>query len=161
MGKHDFIIDSLGALGADLIFHKAAIRPGKPICFAQFSQMEGRPVFFGLPGNPISTAVGLRFFVEPYLRALLGLAVEEGVSVTLENGMEKPSGFRCFYKGRAKVSKGIAAVEILQGQASYVVSSLLEANCWAILEEDAERVAPGSTIRIFPLNNSFEKGLWS
>lgn len=48
MGSRDFIPASLGAAGARLLFHKAAIRPGKPILAARLC--EGA-LFVGLPGN--------------------------------------------------------------------------------------------------------------
>ncbi|MDE2511399.1 MAG: molybdopterin molybdotransferase MoeA, partial [Elusimicrobia bacterium] len=69
MGAADYVPETIGSLGANIFFHKTAIRPGKPGLFALFKR---GPFFFGLPGNPISTVVGLRFFVEPCLREMLG-----------------------------------------------------------------------------------------
>src|SRR5690606_18514572 len=80
MGRYDFIPDALRKLGATIHFHKVAIRPGKPLLFAT---LPNGALFFGLPGNPASSAVGLRFFVEPALRAMLGLAPERALRLPL------------------------------------------------------------------------------
>jgi molybdopterin molybdotransferase len=159
-GKHDFVVEALKEVGAVVHFHKAAIRPGKPICFAEFP--EEKAAFFGLPGNPVSTVVGFRFFVEPYLRARLGLGMERGVGASLDKDAKKPEGLRCFYKGRAYLtSDNEIQVEILEGQASYVVSSLLSANCWVVLPEEGSSVFAGSRVQIFSLDYSFRKGILS
>ncbi|MGK5082188.1 gephyrin-like molybdotransferase Glp [Bdellovibrionota bacterium FG-1] len=158
MGKYDFVTEVLEKIGARIAFHKAAIRPGKPICVAEFEEGRG-PVFFGVPGNPVSTAVGLRFFIDPYLRTLCGLEPEVGSSAILAREVRKPRGLRCFFKARTQVHKGTLGVEVLRGQASYVVSSLLEANAWVVLPEDVEQLTPGSELSIYPLHHSFSESL--
>ena len=70
MGRYDFIPDSLRKLGAEILFHKVAIRPGKPILFAKFTNGT---FYFGLPGNPVSAAVGLRFSCSHSLENCKGL----------------------------------------------------------------------------------------
>ncbi|MCP6188353.1 molybdopterin-binding protein, partial [Klebsiella pneumoniae] len=37
MGRYDFIPSTLAALGADVLFHKVRIRPGKPILAARLA----------------------------------------------------------------------------------------------------------------------------
>ncbi|NUM89574.1 MAG: molybdopterin molybdotransferase MoeA [Bdellovibrionales bacterium] len=144
MGRHDFVTDAILAEGATIHFHKAAIRPGKPICYGQI----GAAAFFGLPGNPVSTAVGWRFFVVPYLRAFLRQKPEQGATVRLAKAVRKPAGLRCFYKG--KVSRGEG--EVLEGQASYVVSTLLDANGWMVLPEEGESLPAGAEVSVFSLS---------
>lgn len=159
-GKHDFVVEALKEMGARVHFHKAAIRPGKPICFAEFP--DEKAAFFGLPGNPVSTVVGFRFFVAPYLRARLGLGMDRGVEASLDKDAKKPEGLRCFYKGRAYLtSDNKIQVEILEGQASYVVSSLLSANCWVVLPEEGSSLLGGTRVQIFSLDYSFRKGILS
>jgi molybdopterin molybdotransferase len=161
MGQYDFVADVLSQMGARTLFHKAAIRPGKPILVAELGASHGRALFFGVPGNPVSTAVGLRFFADPYLRATLGLARENPIRAVLSREISKPEGLRCFFKGRARLSEKGLEVEALKGQASYVVSALLEANCWVVLPESGDHVAAGDIVEIFPLHNSFEAGVLS
>jgi molybdopterin molybdotransferase len=148
MGKYDFIKDSLLELGAELHFHKVAMRPGKPLLFAEW---RNGPVWFGLPGNPVSSVVGWRFFIDPYIRALRGQGLEQTSSARLVNGYKKPAGLACFLKAYAEVVDGIQRVQILDGQGSYMLSPLLLANCWAALDSEAEYLAEDSLIKVYPL----------
>lgn len=148
MGEADFIPAALKSLGAEVVFHKVAIRPGKPVFLARFPK---GPVFFGLPGNPISTVVGLRFFVEPFLRELLGRAPEPGLRSRLVAPVDKPQGLRCFFKARRSDD---GRVEILPGQASFQIHSLLSADCWAVLPEAGVRLRKGAEVDFYPLLES-------
>lgn len=69
-GDADFVPEVLMKAGAKKIFHKVAIRPGKPIWFGRF---EKGPVVFALPGNPFSTFVTFKLFIESFLRKSFGL----------------------------------------------------------------------------------------
>src|SRR5690606_35974198 len=54
VGDADFVREILSEMG-EIDFWKVAIKPGKPFAFGQL----GRAVFFGLPGNPVSSMVTL------------------------------------------------------------------------------------------------------
>ncbi|MCM2279945.1 MAG: molybdopterin molybdotransferase MoeA [Oligoflexia bacterium] len=149
MGVHDFVPAVLERLGARIHFHKVAIRPGKPLLFAELP--GGGPLFFGVPGNPVSSAVGLRFFVVPALRALQGEAPEKPTLARLEASSRKPDGLRCFYKARLAEAEGRLQVSALPGQASFKVSPLLRSNAWVVFEEPGAEVPGGSLVSVFPL----------
>ena len=150
MGRHDFVPDALRGLGARIVFHKVAIRPGKPLLFAR---LAGGELFFGLPGNPVSSAVGLRFFVEPALRAMLGLAPERPLLVPLAAAAQKKPGFRFLQKARvALASRGQLQVQLLAGQESFRIQPLLSANAWAVLDEDAVQVPAGTPVAVYGLD---------
>ncbi|MDQ3038770.1 MAG: molybdopterin molybdotransferase MoeA [Pseudomonadota bacterium] len=150
MGRHDFVPDSLRALGATIVFHKVAIRPGKPILFAR---LPGGQLYFGLPGNPVSSAVGMRFFVEPVIRKLLGQRTEQGLRLPLAEPVSKKVGLRCFFK--AHVGLDTAArlrVHVLQGQESFRIRPLLAANAWAVLDAARDGYAAGDEIVVYGLD---------
>ena len=153
MGKYDFVATVLRDLGAEICFHKTAIRPGKPLLFARL----GKTAFFGIPGNPVSTAVAIRFFVEPYLRALLGQQPEFGQLMTLKNGIKKPDGLRCFFKAQCFLSGENSTVEVLVGQESFKVSPLLAANAWVVLPEAGSWVEAGEKVRVFGMHSWGQK----
>jgi len=69
-GDADFVPEVLLKAGAEKIFHKVAIRPGKPAWFGKFAN---GPVVFALPGNPFSTFVTFKLFIEEFLVACFGL----------------------------------------------------------------------------------------
>lgn len=153
MGKYDFVATALRDLGAEILFHKTAIRPGKPLLFARF----GKTAFFGVPGNPVSTAVAVRFFVEPYLRALRGEQPEVGQLMKLKNGIKKPEGLRCFFKAKSVLDGDNSSVEVLPGQESFKVSPLLAANSWVVLPEAGSWVEAGEKVRVFGLHSWGQK----
>ncbi len=147
-GKWDFIPSALKMLGADIIFHKVAIKPGKPIIFAKLN----KTYILGLPGNPISMVVGVRFFLYPLLCALQQTAVDQPLIARLQADISKPKELRCFYKAVLHIDDGVAKVDILKGQESFKISSLLAANCWAILEENNAHYQASDFIKIYPLH---------
>lgn len=67
MGKYDFVEEVFRDHEVELHFDKVAMKPGKPTVFGS----HGRTFVFGLPGNPVSTAVSFRLFVHPLIRFLL------------------------------------------------------------------------------------------
>jgi molybdopterin molybdotransferase len=68
VGDRDFVREAVEALGARLDFWKVNMRPGKPLTFGRV----GERLFFGLPGNPVSSMVTFELFVRPVLRRLGG-----------------------------------------------------------------------------------------
>jgi molybdopterin molybdotransferase len=149
MGTHDYVTSSVRDLGGQIIFHKVAIRPGKPILFAKFPQ---GPALFGLPGNPVSTVIGVRFFLEPFLRTLLGRKLEAAAWVPLAASVKKPRGLRCFFKAKVTLGNQGPRVHLVPGQLSFMISPLLASNAWAILPEEVSEVAEGSPISCYPLH---------
>lgn len=147
MGRYDFIPATLDALGACTLFHKVRIRPGKPILAARLATGER---VFALPGNPASTAVGLRFFVEPVLRAMLGLPVEPGIELPLAAPYRKRVPLRMHLKARVVAGEGgRLAVQVLDGQESFRIRPLLAANAWAVVAAEVEALEAGDSVRVF------------
>jgi molybdopterin molybdotransferase len=68
VGAHDLIRPVLAEAGMALDFWRIAMRPGKPLLFGRL----GRLRVLGLPGNPVSSMVGAKLFLEPLLRRLAG-----------------------------------------------------------------------------------------
>ncbi|HIH2763418.1 MAG TPA: molybdopterin-binding protein [Candidatus Azoamicus sp.] len=83
-GKSDFIPKILRFLGIEILFHSVNIKPGKPILFAKFKKFI---FFFCLPGNPISTIIGVRFFLYTFLTTLLGQNIEEPIKLNIKNNI--------------------------------------------------------------------------
>lgn len=151
MGQHDFVKSALKQLGAEIHFHKCAIRPGKPILFASFLVQGKLRYFFGVPGNPVSTAVGLKFFVMPFLDNITGRHQESQVLLPLIHEVNKPDGLRCFYKAEKINDSGEIKVRVMSGQASFMVSPLLTANAWVILPEEGHSISAGSKVEVIDL----------
>ena len=148
-GRMDFVPEVLRGLGAEILFHKVAIRPGKPLLFAR---MPNGTLIFGLPGNPMAVAVGWRFFVVEAIRLMLGQQPATCSAARLVNGAGSRAGLRFFAKARSAVTAaGELEVEVLGGQESFKISPLMQANCWAIFTETDEQCMAGDQILIAPL----------
>ena len=154
MGRHDFIPQSLRELGAEIVFHKSKIRPGKPIIFAVLKANENRkkPVYyFGLPGNPVSANIGFRFFIMPLINKWMGRAQETSTKAVLQADITKKHDFKMFYKAYAEHVDGQLQLHILQGQESFKIKPLTEANCWAVFAETQYITKKGALVDIFPM----------
>ncbi len=159
MGKHDFVKSALEKMGAEIVFHKVAIRPGKPLLFAKFAHVP--TVVFGVPGNPISTAVGLRFFISPYLRARFGLPAEQPQRARLVNGVaKKPEDLKCFFKGSLRATENGLEATLFKGQASFMISPFLVSNSWLVFPEALAKIEVGQTVEVFSLNHEWQGGEW-
>ena len=87
MGDFDFIPEIVEAIGGRVLFHKVAVKPGKPTLIADF---DGRWLI-ALPGNPVSTLVGYFLYIRRILSLMTGIPYQpqtaqatlaEDVSVT-------------------------------------------------------------------------------
>ena len=67
--RFDYVPRIMQALGVEVVFHKVAQRPGKPMWFG--TQADGKAVF-ALPGNPVSTLVCFTRYVLPAIAHGLG-----------------------------------------------------------------------------------------
>lgn len=69
MGEFDFIPGTLEKLNVKKEFHKAAIKPGRPLWFGSREDC----FVFGLPGNPVSTYILFEVFVKHLIWHYCGL----------------------------------------------------------------------------------------
>ncbi|MBC7466977.1 MAG: molybdopterin molybdotransferase MoeA [Bdellovibrio sp.] len=149
MGQFDFVAEGIKKLNAEIFFHKVAIRPGKPLLFARFK--EG-PILFGLPGNPVSGVVALRFFIDPFLRELYGMSPELPLRARLASKTNKPEGLSCFFKSHVTMGSGGVISTVLPGQMSFMVSPLLKSNAWTVFTESNCEVSAGAQVDIYPMH---------
>jgi molybdopterin molybdotransferase len=93
MGQYDFVPDVLGKLGAEIVFHRIAQRPGKPMWFGL--SRDGKPLF-ALPGNPVSTLVCLTRYVLPALRQACGEEATSTENAVLTRDVSLPADLTLF-----------------------------------------------------------------
>jgi len=137
MGTEDYVPAVFTSLGIDKVFHKVAIKPGKPIWFGKKDQS----FVFGLPGNPVSTLLGWLLFIRP----LLGLPAKK-LWLPLSEDIQSSMALSRFLK--AKLSG--KTVTPLCSQDSYQVSSLLDTDCFIRLPAHSTANA-GDLVEVFLL----------
>ena len=152
-GKFDFVPNVIKNFSLSNYFKSVAIRPGKPVLFAKFKGKH--KAFFGLPGNPMSSAACFRFFVYPYIVNLLNLDEEAPIKAILKNAFTKKKNFVRFAKSKLSATKnGRIEVEILKGQESFRIKSFVKSNIWALLPAGKSKFKKGEIVDCFLPNHS-------
>jgi molybdopterin molybdotransferase len=149
VGDADYTKDVLAELG-EINFWKIAMKPGKPFAFGRL----GRGWFFGLPGNPVSTAVTYHQLVVPGLRYLAGetLAPQPTLSAIAGHALKKQPGRTDFQRGILSSSNGINSVISAGLQSSGVLSAMAQANCYIYLHAEQDSVAEGTRVSVIPFD---------
>src|SRR5690606_1602231 len=95
MGERDYVHQAVKESPLKTVFHKVAIRPGKPVLLAAGPQK----LVFGLPGNPVSAFVTFELFVRPAVRKWSGFERPflPRVKATLRNELRQKPG-RLFFR---------------------------------------------------------------
>lgn len=132
-GKYDFIPKTLKKLGIQILFHSVNIKPGKPLLFAKY---KTHIYFFCLPGNIISSIIGFRFFIYPFLIYFLKQEFEKPIKAKLLNGLNFKITKQSFYKGYSYLKSGKLYVKILKNQESFKIQPLLHSNCFVFLKKN-------------------------
>ncbi len=148
-GKADHIKEALSALG-QVGFWRIAIRPGRPLAFGFIDNA----LCFGLPGNPVAVMVTFLQIVAPALRAAAGESrfrpppeVEARCTVRLR---KKPGRVE-YYRALLERDENDALVVRDTGRSgSGLLHTMSDANCFIVLPEESETIAPGSTVRVQP-----------
>jgi molybdopterin molybdotransferase len=164
-GAHDIVLTSGGVSVGDHDLVKAVLRDAGNIDFWQVAMQPGRPVavgriggahFFGLPGNPVAAMLTFHLFVRPALWKLAGrgrLDVPAFHAVSVE-AMRKKRGRREFKRGLLTYAGNRWEVRTTGPQGSGILTSMTEANCLVVLEEDAGDVAAGDVVCVEPFATS-------
>ena len=115
-----------------------------------FAKFNKNKVFFGLPGNPISSAACFRFFVLPLIYSSLGVTPQSPINAKIKNDFYKKKQFTRFIKGNLTFSsKGNAIFEIYKGQESYKIKPFTESNAWGLLPSGKDHFKRGDYIECF------------
>ncbi|HUV13510.1 MAG TPA: gephyrin-like molybdotransferase Glp, partial [Acidobacteriota bacterium] len=141
MGDRDYVHMVIKDSDARVVFHKAAIKPGKPVLFAR----RANQVILGLPGNPVSSFVTFELFVRPAARALSGW--KQGglprVTARLEAAVSHKPG-RLFFKPALLSFEGRGfAVTPIETKGSADLVAFRKANSLLMVPADATHLDVG------------------
>ncbi|MEP6995123.1 MAG: molybdopterin-binding protein, partial [Acidobacteriota bacterium] len=130
--------------GFEILFHGVAIRPGKPIAFGR----RGGTLWFGLPGNPVSTSVCFHVFVRTALDLLEGADPPGPRSVRARLESEIPiRGRRETYRdARLEFVDGEARVSPLESRGSHDLAAHARANALIRIPPETDRLAAGTLV---------------
>ena len=160
VGDYDFVRSCVESMGA-LTHYKVAMKPGKPVCFGHLDRHNrGRALFFGLPGNAVSSFVVMTELYLPVIHLLIsghhvGYAAQQ-VAIVDTDIRRRP--------GRLEFQRGVLRREVtdtgtpqwrvsaFSSQDSHRVLGLAQANCTIRIPANVEHIRAGAEVMvsIFP-----------
>jgi molybdopterin molybdotransferase len=174
VGPYDVVRSAFEPFGS-IDLWRVAVQPGKPFAFGRRRLEDetgaepgtAETLFFGLPGNPVSTFVTFELFVRPALRRLAGLPDAELARpvdrAILLDAVTKDAGRRAFIRVVAdrdpttrtpiRDEMGRVRVRLAGGQGSHVLSALAAAEALAVIPEDGPTRPAGSAVDLIWLGS--------
>lgn len=160
VGDYDYVDRVLGELGGTLHIRAVAVQPGKPLTFATFAAAPDRaPLYFGLPGNPVSALVGFWRFVEP---AILKLSGRSGgwlpvFMPAIAGSALSAGGARETYLW-GQLSPGPSGLEFTLAAGSRSSGNLINlagANALAVVPRGQRQIAAGEAVQVMLVGKIF------
>jgi molybdopterin molybdotransferase len=166
VGPYDVVKTAIESIGR-IDLWRVAVQPGKPFAFGTADRPGGgAPVLlFGLPGNPVSSAVTFELFVRPAVRRLAGRhdllrPVDRAI---LGDPVTKSHGRRAFIRVLAerdgsgspvRDERGRVRVRLAGGQGSHVISALAAADALAVIPEADDSLGAGAEVALWWLDRA-------
>lgn len=150
VGEADYTREILEEYG-NVAFWKLAIKPGKPLAFGKLPNC----IFFGLPGNPVSSAVTFEQIAAPALEYMAGCKKDEAIMfpAIARSVFKKRAGRADYQRAHYFVDEAQQlCVENSGSQSSGVLSCFRVSNCYAVLEKERGSVSEGEMIKILPFS---------
>lgn len=150
MGRHDYILQGMQNLGAELLIRKIRQKPGKPFTLTRFNDT----LFFHLPGNPVSAIFTAEYYVRKAIYNILGLPQREQ-KLRSANLLSNHRGEKTlFITGSLEIdsshnvsvrSDGVMKSHLMQ----------LYRNCDLYIRIDPEtEVSPGEPVEVIPFTTT-------
>lgn len=144
VGDRDFVKGAVEKQGT-LHFWRVAVRPGKPLAFGTVRDV----LFWGLPGNPVSSLVTFELFARPALRKMGGFSdvSRRMVPVRLMQPIQHEPGRREFVRAHVVWNPDKSEYEATPtgAQGSHRLMSLVSANALVIAREERGDYQAGET----------------
>ena len=148
VGDHDLVKQVFAEIG-QIKFWKVKIKPGKPIAFGRVGT---RTHFFALPGNPVSSLVTFKLFVEPALYAWHhGQVPVLELTATAANSFRRTPGRMEFLRARLWSENGALQAEALKGQGSHMLGPIRDTNSFIRLPAESDGFGAGEPVTVLPL----------
>lgn len=156
VGEHDYVHRVLKEAPLETVFHKVAIRPGKPVLLA-----TGRgKLAFGLPGNPVSAFVTFELFVRPAVRKWSGAEHPflPQAKATLCDELRQKPGRLFFRPGRLAFKNDRFEVTGIATKGSADLVGFAQANALILMPADVSCLPAGSQVKVLLLERFFLDG---
>jgi molybdopterin molybdotransferase len=150
-GVKDLVPGVLTELGVQEHFHKVRMKPGKPLWFGTREADGRRTLVFGLPGNPVSTYVSFKLFVEPTLKALASAEYDvqaHGATYPVTAPFRHRGGRPTYHPSLMVMSPDdqIPSLQLLDWKGSADLATLTRAEFLAVLPAGDYELAAGDRV---------------
>ena len=147
-GKYDLVEQVLTGFAAEFFFDGVLIQPGRPLLFGRATGT----LFFGLPGNPLSTMVTFELFVRPCLRLLAGedFGPSPLLRARLGQDLRRKPGLTAFLPASLEGSYHDPVVSPVEWKGSGDIASLTRTNCYLVFPAEMEQVKAGEWVSVLP-----------
>ncbi len=142
-GRYDLSKQVMAELG-DVTFSKVAMQPGMP---QAFGTIDGIPVF-GLPGNPVSSAVSFEVLVRPAIKRMQGRSDlnRPRVIARLAEDVRSPEHKVSFLRVRLQKGQDDWLASTTGAQGSGILRSMVLADGLAEIPADRTAMSAGETV---------------
>ncbi|MBI3776721.1 MAG: molybdopterin molybdotransferase MoeA [Gammaproteobacteria bacterium] len=148
VGDHDVVKQVFAQLGS-IEFWRVKIKPGKPLAFGRVGD---KTHFFALPGNPVSSLITFKLFVEPALKTWHhGVWTWLELTATTENDFRRSPGRMEFLRGRLRTQDGRLYAHALPGQGSHMLGTLRLTNGLIKIGEESLGFKAGDSVTVVPM----------
>jgi molybdopterin molybdotransferase len=150
-GEFDYVPGVLGRAGVEVLFHRVAMKPGRPTLFGRRhgGGPGGAQYVFGLPGNPVSAFVTFEVFVKALLYRLAGLQYSPPlVPATLSVAIDKKDAERTEF---IPVRWNGSTVEPVRYGGSSHLSALADTDALLMLDIGTTRLETGARVDVRPI----------
>lgn len=154
-GKFDLVEPALARLNAQFRFTGVRIQPGKPLVFGEVVHAAGPPTpFFGLPGNPISSAATFLLFASQVLKALAGREDFRpdflAARLTQDTDRKGRPGLTRFLPALCEFQSNeiFPQVATIPWHGSGDLPAFARSNCFVVIPEDQATLEAGTTVRV-------------
>ena len=162
VGDHDHVRNVLETLGCQLHFWGVNMKPGYPLAFGTIERASGAAptLVFGLPGNPVSSAVTFQQFVRPALLKMMGKRAlfPPTVKARLAHTLDKKPGRLHFVRVQLERRDGEVWATSTGTQSSGVLRSMVLADGLLVFARDASSIDQGQEVLVQVLNEDFLGG---
>ncbi|HKF44888.1 MAG TPA: gephyrin-like molybdotransferase Glp [Thermoanaerobaculia bacterium] len=143
-GDLDLVPAAAERRGFEILFHGVSVRPGKPVAFGK----RGRTLWFGLPGNPVSSSVCFHLFARDALDRLEGCSAPGAPRARVPLAGELPrNGPRETYRdARISANGGVTSVEPLATAGSHDIRAHAAADALIRIPAGAEAQVSGAVV---------------
>jgi molybdopterin molybdotransferase len=150
VGEYDLVKDFVSKeLNVNIHFWKVALKPGKPVAFGTWGE-EDEKIFFGIPGNPVSSMVVYEVLVKPAIKKMMGYSNPENKIFTgiLTEDFKRKSADRLeFIRAYVEYKEDNFYVKPFTKQASNMLTSMVNANALVLVDKDIHQIEAGEKVR--------------